>query len=131
MGNPPAHPVALCPAIQAAVALLGRPWTGLILAALEDGPLRYSELSARVGDIGDRMLACRLKELEASGVVSRTVTPTTPVRVSYALTEVGRGFGDVAAALERWGRALVAAQGAAPPMSCTGLSAPDSQEGQV
>ena len=122
MTNARAPSEMLCPAIQAAVGLLGRPWTGLILAALEDGPLRYSELSARVGDIGDRMLACRLKELEASGVVSRTVTPATPVRVTYALTEVGRGFGDVAAALERWGRALVEVQGDRPPTSCQGAS---------
>ncbi|MFZ5480728.1 MAG: winged helix-turn-helix transcriptional regulator [Myxococcota bacterium] len=99
----------LCPAFQAAMDLLGRPWTGRILTALEEGPKRFTELSARVGAIGDRMLACRLKELEAAGVIARHVIPSTPVRVEYELTDAGRGFGDVARSLEAWGRALLAA----------------------
>lgn len=104
--------------------LLGRPWTGRILMALEAGPLRFSEVAERVGSIGDRMLACRLKELEAAGVVARTVVPSTPVRVEYALTEPGRGFRDVSRSIEGWGRALLEARKDAPP-DC-GEAAPDA-----
>lgn len=116
----------VCPAIKAALELLGRPWSGLILTALEDGPLRFSELSARVGDIGDRMLACRLKELEASGVISRNVEAATPVRIEYALTEAGRGFGEVTKALQRWGQTLAALPLAAPG-GCPAESADEAQ----
>lgn len=94
----------------AAMEVLARPWTGLLLAVLEDGPLRFRELSDRVPAIGDRMLAARLKDLEARGVITRSVSPGPPVRVSYSLTDVGRSYKHVAAALSDWGKLLLAAQ---------------------
>jgi DNA-binding HxlR family transcriptional regulator len=90
--------------------VLAKPWNGLIIAVLEDGPLRFSEVSARVPDIGDRMLAARLKELGASGLVAREVDDGPPVRVSYVLTDVGRGFRQVADSIRRWGKLVLAAQ---------------------
>lgn len=107
----------LCPTYIAAMGVLGKPWNGLLLAVLEDGPLRFSEIAARLPQIADRMLAGRLKELEARGVIVRTVDHGPPVRVSYALTEVGRGFREVSEAMSRWGRLLLEAEhpsGAAP-----------------
>ena len=89
------------------MAVLAKPWNGLLIAVLEDGPLRFSELGERVPSIADRMLAARLKELEARGLVRRTVAPGPPVKVSYELTDVGRGFKDVAAAISRWGETLL------------------------
>lgn len=90
--------------------VLSRPWNGLVMAALEsEGPLRFSELRERLDAIGDRMLSARLKELEARGLVERSVEPGPPVRVKYALTELGRGFGEVERAIGRWGERLVAA----------------------
>jgi DNA-binding HxlR family transcriptional regulator len=83
--------------------VLAKPWNGLIMATLAAGTLRFSELSQRLQAMGDRMLSARLKELEARGLVERRVSPGPPVRVDYALTEVGRGFGDVVAALGNWG----------------------------
>jgi len=59
--------------------------------------------------MGDRMLSARLKELEARGLVAREVAAGPPVRVSYALTELGRGFGEVYRAMGRWGERLAAA----------------------
>ncbi len=100
----------LCPTYIAAMAVLGKPWNGMLLAILEDGPLRFSELAARLPQIADRMLAGRLKELEARGVVRRTVDHGPPVRVSYALTEVGRGFREVSEAMSRWGGLLLAGE---------------------
>ena len=88
--------------------VLGRPWNGLILAALQDhGALRYSELSARLEAMGDRMLSQRLKELEDRGLVERRVSHGPPVRVAYELSDVGKGFRDVELALGRWGERFV------------------------
>jgi DNA-binding HxlR family transcriptional regulator len=86
------------------------------MALLEEaGPLRFSELRERIEAMGDRMLSARLKELEARGLVERTVDPGPPVKVTYALSELGRGFGDVHRALGRWGEKLAAANRARPP----------------
>jgi DNA-binding HxlR family transcriptional regulator len=105
-----AHDEALCPTYLAAMAVLAKPWNGLIIAVLEEGPFRFSELSARLPAIGDRMLAMRLKELGDCALVARRVEPGPPVRVSYELTEVGRGFHDVAAAIRTWGQTILGAQ---------------------
>ncbi len=93
-----------CAAVQAALDVLGRPWTGLVLYVLQDGPLRFSELSARITEIGDKMLSARLKELERKGLVARDVHPGPPVRVSYRLTPKGAGFRDIMKAIDEWGR---------------------------
>lgn len=99
-----------CEAFRAAMDVLGKPWNGLLLKELETGPLRFSVLAERIA-VGDRMLSCRLKELEAAGIVSREVEPGPPVRVSYALTEVGRGIGEVTRAVEDWGEQVLAVRG--------------------
>ena len=91
---------------MAAIEVLGRPWNALILNVLLRGPLRFSELSAAAKGPGDKVLSARLKELEGCGLLVRQVDPGPPVRVSYALTEQGRGFNEVATAIERWGRSL-------------------------
>lgn len=95
-----------CRAFQCAVEVLGRPWNALILGTLQAGPLRFSELSDAAHGPGDKVLSARLKELEASGLIERRVDSGPPVRVTYSLTEGGRGFNDVAAAIEKWGRSL-------------------------
>lgn len=97
-----------CRAFQNAVDLLARPWTGLILSVLQGGPLRFSELEERSQGVGAKTLSARLKELEARRIVARHVDPGPPVRVKYTLTSKGRAFEQVAAAIERWGRDLVA-----------------------
>src|SRR5689334_7762499 len=93
-----------CKAYQKAIDVLGRPWTGLILALLQDRALRFGELSAEARGVGPKMLATRLKQLEARGIVGRRVVEGPPVRVAYELTQKGRAFRHVAVALERWGR---------------------------
>ena len=82
----------------------------MLIAVLAEGPRRFNELAGSVPQIADRMLAVRLKELESRGLVRRTVEHGPPVRVSYALTEAGSGFREVAEAMSRWGRLLVAAE---------------------
>ena len=97
-----------CQAFQLAIGVLGRPWTALILNVLQAGPLRFSELAERAHGPRDKLLSARLKELEQRGVIMRSVDTGPPVRVLYSLTDKGRAFGQVAQAIERWGRELVA-----------------------
>jgi DNA-binding HxlR family transcriptional regulator len=91
-----------CPAYHHAVELIGRRWTGAILRALLSNVTRFNDLAAAVPGLSDRMLAERLRELEAEGVVSRTVIPATPVRVEYTLTEKGRALESVVRAVSEW-----------------------------
>jgi DNA-binding HxlR family transcriptional regulator len=97
-------------AFIAAMEVLAKPWNGRLMFELEGGPLRFSELGDRVPDIGDRMLAARLKELESRGLLARKVEPGPPVRVLYELTSIGRGYRPVGEAIERWGRMFAGAE---------------------
>ncbi len=102
-----------CEAFQRAIEVLGRPWNALILSVLQERPLRFSELSEAAQGPGDKILSARLKELEAQGLLVRQVDPGPPVRVSYELTESGRGFNAVAGAIQKWGHCFVGARGPA------------------
>jgi len=95
-----------CKAFQNAVDVLGRPWNAFLLTMLQEGPLRFSEISSRPNGPGDKVLSARLKDLEARGLVVRTVDAGPPVRVTYDLTRQGRAFGEVSAAIVAWGRQL-------------------------
>jgi DNA-binding HxlR family transcriptional regulator len=99
-----------CRAFQLAVEILARPWSALILNALQAGPLRFTEIGARARGVSDKILSARLKELEGRGLVLREVEPGPPVRVAYALTDAGRAFHEVARAIETWGRTLEATE---------------------
>jgi DNA-binding HxlR family transcriptional regulator len=92
----------LCPRMQAAVDLLGRRWTALIVQQLQEKPRRYSELREALDVMSERMLIQRLKELESAGVLLRNVIDDQPVRVEYQLTEKGRALGRVIGGLQRW-----------------------------
>lgn len=80
---------AACRAFQASVEKVGRKWNAAILLAAERGARRFSEYRAAVTGISDRLLAARLRELEADGLIARHVAPTTPVSISYAPTRRG------------------------------------------
>ncbi|HET8593297.1 MAG TPA: helix-turn-helix domain-containing protein [Solirubrobacterales bacterium] len=99
-----AKPRQVCPYFHSAVELIGRRWTGAILYALTDGPLHFAELKEAVPGMSDRLLSCRLKELEEAGLVSREVLPGNRVRVSYELTEKGRSLEPVIGELRDWAR---------------------------
>ena len=82
----------------------GSPWTGAILRVLMDGPLRFSEISQAVPELSDRLLSERMKELEARGIIERTVHPGPPIRVEYSLSEMGRELEPALSELQRWAR---------------------------
>jgi DNA-binding HxlR family transcriptional regulator len=91
-----------CPFYHEAVELVGRRWTGAILRVLMDGPLRFSEISQAVPELSDRLLSERMKELEARGMVERTVLPGPPLRVEYGLSRMGRELEPALSELHRW-----------------------------
>jgi DNA-binding HxlR family transcriptional regulator len=93
---------AFCPNYHRAIELIGRRWTGAILRAMLSGAARFSDIAAAVPGLSARLLSERLKELEAEGIVIRTVVPSTPVRVDYALTEKGQALHDVIVAVSNW-----------------------------
>jgi DNA-binding HxlR family transcriptional regulator len=93
-----------CPYFHEAVELIGRRWTGAILSVLMVGPLRFSEIAQAVPELSDRLLSARMKELEARGIVERRVIPGPPLRVEYALSEMGVSLGPALAELKDWGR---------------------------
>ncbi|RLT36198.1 MAG: transcriptional regulator [Chloroflexi bacterium] len=93
---------AFCPRFHEAVELIGRRWTGAILRALFFGTERFSDFAAVVSGMSDRLLSERLKELEAEGIVVRTVIPVTPVRIEYRLTAKGLALRPVVDALAAW-----------------------------
>jgi DNA-binding HxlR family transcriptional regulator len=96
---------SICPRYHYAVELIGRRWTGAIIRGLLSGRARYNELRATVPDISDRMLSERLRELEAEGVITRSVIPASPVRVEYELTAKGRALERAILAIGEWAEA--------------------------
>ena len=99
--RPPAH---CCPVLHDAIELIGKRWTGAIVFALMEGPLRFSEVKLLVPDLSDRLLSERMKELEAEGIVERKVIDDMPVRVEYRLTTKGRALEPAVRSLKVWAR---------------------------
>ena len=92
-----------CPQYHEAIELIGRRWTGAIVEILlQGGSLRFSEISAAVPALSDRLLSDRLKELEARGLVERTVHGGPPLKVEYVLTEMGIELEPAVGALKVW-----------------------------
>lgn len=77
-------------------------WATLILAALIDGPHRFSALHGRIGGISQKMLSQNLKSLVRSGLVDRSVEPTVPPQVTYTLTALGTSLTEPLCALIHW-----------------------------
>jgi DNA-binding HxlR family transcriptional regulator len=94
----------VCPHFHAAIELIGKRWTGAIVCALIEGPLRFGELAKAVPGLSDRLLSQRLRELEDEGLVERQVEPGSPVRVTYSLTASGAGLGPAIRELKAWAR---------------------------
>lgn len=92
---------ANCP-VRDVLDRLGDRWSTLVLQALEPAPLRFSALQRQVDDVSKRMLAKTLRGLEEDGLVTRTVFPSKPPAVEYALTALGHSFVPHIAALVRW-----------------------------
>jgi DNA-binding HxlR family transcriptional regulator len=98
--RPGAH---CCPHLHEAVELIGKRWSGaIIVVLLEGGAMRFSEIAQAIPQLSDRLLSERMKELEARGIVERRVHPDSPVKVEYALTEMGRELAPALQQLKSW-----------------------------
>ncbi|MEX0620511.1 MAG: helix-turn-helix domain-containing protein [Solirubrobacterales bacterium] len=92
----------VCPHFHAAIELIGKRWSGAIIWALDDGPLRFADLKRAVPGLSDRLLSRRLRELEGADLISRTVEEGLPVKVSYGLTQKGRSLRPAIQMLREW-----------------------------
>lgn len=90
-----------CP-IRDVLDRIGDRWSLLVLQNLAPGTQRFTALKRAIGDISQRMLAQTLRRLEQDGLISRTVHPTMPPRVDYALTDLGRSLLEPLEALVNW-----------------------------
>ncbi|WP_209238605.1 winged helix-turn-helix transcriptional regulator [Streptomyces oryzae] len=81
---------------------VGDKWSLLVIAVLESGPLRYSDLLRTVPGISQRMLTLTVRQLQQDGLITRTAYAEVPPRVEYALTPLGRGLHEIAMSFVRW-----------------------------
>lgn len=95
-----------CP-IAEAMNILSRKWAVIILYHLLPGPKRFSQLETEAG-VSGRLLSERLKELEAAGMVTRTLYPEVPPRAEYELTVMGREVEPIVSAIFTWSQKWLA-----------------------
>nr|WP_295763631.1 helix-turn-helix domain-containing protein [uncultured Oscillibacter sp.] len=91
-----------CP-VETTLTLIGDKWKVLILRDLLPGTKRFGELKRSVGGVSQKVLTSQLRQMESSGLLTRTVYPEVPPRVEYTLTELGRSLKPVLDAMEVWG----------------------------
>lgn len=120
----------LCPRFHRAIELIGGRWTGPILQLLLAGPARFAELRAAIPKISDRMLSERLHELEAEGLVTRSVIPASPVRVEYGLSQKGRELQASLEAVAKWAERWIKTASPAGPSSSAARSRPSRTAGR-
>ncbi len=96
------HETVTCRATADLLQRIGDKWTVLVVVQLANGPLRFSEIRRSVASISQRMLTLTLRGLERDGFVTRTVYPTVPPKVEYALTPLGISLTDPLRVLYDW-----------------------------
>lgn len=98
----PDHPD--CRAINGTLQLVGDKWTVLVVSLLGDRTLRFNQIRREIDGISQKMLTTTLRNLEENGFVTRTVFPTIPPRVDYALTDLGRSLLNPVHGLIAWAK---------------------------
>ncbi|MEK1932656.1 MAG: helix-turn-helix domain-containing protein [Pararhizobium sp.] len=101
-----------CP-VEGVLHLIDGKWKGVILYHLLEGTMRFNALRRRLTGVTQRMLTKQLRELEADGLIERTVFPVVPPRVDYCLTPRGLSLEPVIMAMKRWGDEHIMPQAAA------------------
>lgn len=91
-----------CP-VETTLMLIGDKWKVLILRDLMPGTKRFGELQRSVGHVSQKVLTAQLREMEAQGLVLRTVYPEVPPRVEYSLTALGRSLKPILDVMGAWG----------------------------
>ncbi|MEK7949762.1 winged helix-turn-helix transcriptional regulator [Luteolibacter soli] len=106
-----------CPVRAALDVLTGR-WKPSILWEIKDGTRRFSDIQGTLPGISAQALTVQLRQLEADGILERTVYPEIPPRVEYALTDHGRSLAVLMDELENWGSKHLERQGKTPATRC-------------
>lgn len=98
---------AACPAcpVETTLTLISDKWKVLILRDLMPGTKRFGDLKKSIGTVTQKVLTAQLRQMEASGLLTRTVYAEVPPRVEYTLTDLGRSLRPVLDAMEAWGKA--------------------------
>ena len=91
-----------CP-VETTLTLIGDKWKVLILRDLLPGPKRFGELKKSIGTVSQKVLTAQLRDMEHSGLLTRTVYPEVPPRVEYSLTPLGEYMKPILDAMEKWG----------------------------
>lgn len=94
-----------CP-IEEALGAIGGMWKVIIIRELLGGTRRYGELHRALAGVTHKMLTQQLRELEADGVLTRTVYPVVPPKVEYDLTPLGEKLRPILEAMNDWGGEL-------------------------
>lgn len=94
-----------CRRVSGLLSRIGDKWSVLVVMLLGEQPRRFNELRREIGGVSQKMLSSTLRSLERDGFVSRTVHPTVPPRVDYALTDLGRELLEPVSALGQWAMA--------------------------
>ena len=96
-----------CP-VETTLTLIGNKWKVLILRDLLPGTKRFGELKKSLGSVSQKVLTAQLRDMEADGLVIRTVYPEVPPRVEYTLTDLGMSLQPVLDSLWNWGESYKA-----------------------
>lgn len=91
-----------CRTVSDMLSRIGDKWSVLVISYLGEKPMRFNEMRRDIGNISQKMLTSTLRNLERDGLVLRTVTPTSPPRVDYELTPLGRDLLVPVQALAEW-----------------------------
>ncbi|CQR71557.1 putative HTH-type transcriptional regulator YtcD [Sporomusa ovata DSM 2662] len=89
-------------ALKETLSIIGSKWTFLILWNLYEGTKQFSQLQKSLQGISPKTLSLRLHELEAKGVIIKTVYPEVPPRVEYSMTDKGNNLKDIFGELIKW-----------------------------
>lgn len=96
-----------CP-VETTLTLIGNKWKVLILRDLLPGTKRFGELKKSLGTVSQKVLTAQLRDMEADGLVTRTVYPEVPPRVEYTLTDLGMSLQPVLQSMWAWGESYKA-----------------------
>jgi DNA-binding HxlR family transcriptional regulator len=99
-------------AVEATLSVMGGVWKPVLVFHLLNGKLRFNALCRVIPAATPRMITLQLRELEADGIIKRTVFPEIPPKVEYELTELGQSLAPVLLSMRDWGERLQASEAA-------------------
>lgn len=102
MENTATKKLPACP-VETTLTLISDKWKVLILRDLMNGTMRFGELRKSIGQVSQKVLTAQLRQMEGSGLLTRTVYPEVPPRVEYTLTDLGRSLKPILDAMRVWG----------------------------